>query len=220
MSAALLALAAVGGSISGAATSVELPRYRVNDAFVFSDGRVERVVKVSRKQVTWTGLTGSPYVRSPNFVLPVESWSVRKGLGRRQFFGTADALWPVTKPRTVRFRVVSETKPKPKSPWQREVSMWTCQSLKPKVVRIALGDFNTIPFQCDRYSATNMRPLERLEWDYAPEIGHYVRRSSIQYLRGTRRTIDLVAMISGPSATRRRLQALSKSARQKALPIS
>lgn len=139
MSAAFLALAAAGSAISGMSAPVELPRYRVNDAFVFSDGRVERVIKVSRNQITWAGLTGSPYVRSRNFILPVESWSVRKGLGRRQFFGTAEALWPITKPRMVRFRVVSEIKPKPKSPWQREVSMWTCQSLKPKVVRIALA---------------------------------------------------------------------------------
>lgn len=197
-----------------AAQPVAMPQYRARDAFVFSDGHVERVIKVDRGKVTWAGLSGPAYVRSRNFIVPVESWRARSGIGRRQVFGTPGSLWPVARSQSSRFRVVTEVKVKPAAPWRRSVTLWTCQSLKPRVVRLQIGDVSTIPFKCDRYSATNMRLLERLEWDYAPEIGHYVRRASIDYLRGTRRTVDLVAMLSGPAATRRRLAALSRAARR------
>lgn len=197
-----------------AAQPIPLPQYRPLDAFVFSDGRVERVLKVKRDEITWAGLSGSSYIRNRNFILPVESWRSKSGVGRRMVVGAPQALWPVSHPTSARFRVVTETRKKADSPWQRSVTMWTCQSLKPRVLTLQLGEFETIPFRCDRYSATNMRPIERLEWDYSPEVGHYVRRASIDYLRGTRRSVDLVASVSGPSANLRRLAALSRAARR------
>jgi hypothetical protein len=201
-------------SLALAAQPVPLPHYRANDAYIWSDGRVERVVKVRRDKVTWSGLSGPSFVRSLNFVMPVESWRSRSGTGSRKAFGKPEALWPVAKPRSVRFRVVAETRVKPNAPLRRSVTMWTCQTMKPRNVRIALGDFATIPFKCDRYSSVNMRLLERLVWDYSPEIGHYVRRALIDYLRGTQRSIDLVAALSGPAASKRRLAALSRAARR------
>ncbi len=47
------------------------PRYRPTDAFVFSDGRVERVIRVQRDRITWSGLSGPSYARDRNFVVPV-----------------------------------------------------------------------------------------------------------------------------------------------------
>lgn len=193
-----------------AAQSVTLPRYRAKDAFVFSDGRVERVINVRKDRVVWSGLSGPSYERSRNFVVPVEAWRSREGVGRRTIVGKPNVLWPVAKSRSVRFRVVTQTKTKAKTAWRRSVTLWTCKSMRPRSVTLNFGKIDTIPFKCDRFSATNMRPLERLEWDYSPEIGHYVRRSSVDYLRGTRRTIDLVAQLSGPAASRSRLAALSR----------
>lgn len=204
----------IGVSLALAAQSVALPQYRPRDAFVFSDGRVERVLRVKGDKVTWAGLSGSSYVRSRNFILPVESWRSRAGVGQRKVFGRPDSLWPVVRPRSAGFRVVAQTRIKPRAPMRRAVTLWTCQSQKPRILRLAIGTFNTIPFKCDRFSALNMRLLERLEWDYAPELGHYVRRASVDYLRSVRRSIDLVAALSGPAATVRRLAALSRAARK------
>jgi hypothetical protein len=196
-----------------AVEAAQLPRYQVADAFVFSDGRVERIVKVEGDRITWSGLSGPSYVRSRNFVTPVLSWRTGKGLGKRRIIGTPQRLWPVAAPSSVRFRAVAETRLKPTAGWRRAATLWTCRTLKPRTVTLTLGRFETIPFLCDRYSATTMRLIERLEWDYAPAIGHYVRRSSVDYFRGTRTTIDLVAALSGPAASRRRLAAIARAAR-------
>jgi hypothetical protein len=78
---------------------------------------------------------------------------------------------------------------------------------------VPAGTFDTIPVKCERYSTTAMRLLEQREWDYAPELGHYVRRVAVNYLQGTKRT----AALSGPAATKSRLAALARQARTASL---
>jgi hypothetical protein len=196
------------------ASAIALPRYQPSDAFIFSDGRVERVVRVEGDQITWGGLSGPTYRRSRNFVVPVLEWRSGRGIGQRSYAGDPDSLWRTTRASSARFRVIARTRARPQEGWKRAVTLWTCRRMRPRSVRLSFGDFDTIPFACDRYSATSMRLIERLEWDYAPELGHYVRRSAVDYFRGTRRTIRLVATLTGPAANRRRLAALSRSARR------
>ena len=200
-------------SVALTAAVAELPRYRANDAFVFSDGRVERVVKVKGDRITWAGLTGSSYDRSRNFVVPVLAWRAGRGTGRREVIGKPEQLWPLDKPRSTRFRVVAQTRKDPRSGWRRTVTLWTCSSKPVQKVTLDFGTFDTIPFRCDRYSATSMRLIERLEWNYAPALNHYVQRSAVDYHRGTRTTIKLIAALSGPAANRRRLAAIANQAR-------
>lgn len=197
-----------------ATTPIALPDYRPNDAYVFSDGRVERVVRIEGDRIVWAGLNGANYSRSRNFVVPVLGWRSGRGAGRRSFAGNPDRLWQAGRSRSARFRVIAETRNRPQAGWRRAVTLWTCNRQRARTISIGIGSFATIPFSCDRYSATSMRLIERLEWDYAPELGHYVRRSSVDYFRGTRRSIELVATLSGPAATRRRLAALSRAARR------
>lgn len=201
-------------SVSALPASVPLPRYRVSDAFVYSDGRVERVKAIKGNRIIWTGLNNVSYTRSRDLAKPILAWRFGKGTGRREIVGDANTLWPLTKPRTVRFRAIAFTQPKPTSGVRRAVTLWTCGSKKPLVVKTPLGQFATIPIVCDRYSATTMRLIERIEWNYSPDIRHYVRRSSVDYYRGTRSTILLTAAISGPAANVRRLAALSRAARE------
>ncbi|NJS13577.1 MAG: hypothetical protein HC788_01930 [Sphingopyxis sp.] len=203
----------IAASLVLATSTAAMPRYRATDAFVFSDGRVERVVKVRGDRITWAGLTGASYDRSRNFIVPVLGWRAGKGIGKRKVVGTPQQLWPLDKPRSVRFRVVAETRSKPTEGWRRTATLWTCKSLKPRKVTIKLGTYDTVPFSCDRYSATTMRLIERLEWDYAPALHHYVQRSAVDYYRGTRTTIKLVAALSGPAANRKRLAAIAREAR-------
>lgn len=204
------------GAVAAAVTSAPLPQYRVNDAFVFSNGRVERVREIQGDLVTWSGLTGDTYQRRQNIVVPVITWRSGRGSGTRTIRGNPDLLWPVAPAvqRSVRFRVVTQTRINPMAKTRRNVSLWSCRTKKAKRTTVKAGSFMTIPFLCDRYSATTMRLLERLEWEYAPDIGHYLKRSSINYLRGTKRSVELVAMLSGPSATPARLRALSQAARR------
>lgn len=208
----------IAASLAAAAGAATTPKYRTGDAFVFSDGRVERVIKLDGDRITWRGLSGGSYVRNRNFVIPVLAWRSGKGVGTRRIIGAPHKLWPLDRPKSVRFRAVALTKTKPTAGWRRTATLWTCKSLKPRTITIRLGQFSTVPFACDRYSATTMRLIERLEWDYAPVINHYVRRASVDYFRGTRSTIELVAALAGPAATRRRLAAIVRD--EKRLPLS
>ena len=207
----LLATAAAATAVT--AEPVALPDYVPGDAFVFSDGRVERVIRADGTRVTWAGLSGASYKRSRNFVVPVLQWRSGRGTGTREVRGNPDALWPIGKSRSARFRVITETRASPQAAVKRSVSMWVCKTGKARPYTVAAGTFEAIPIKCDRYSPTTMRLLEQREWDYAPEIGHYVRRVTVNYLRGTTRTVELVAALSGPAASKTRLTAISRQAR-------
>lgn len=204
-------LAAAAAALPG---PVALPQYEPGDAFVFSDGRVERVVRAEGAHMTWAGLSGPSYKRSRNFIIPVLHWRSGRGTGVREVRGDPDALWPIGRPRSARFRVITETKANPQAAARRSVSLWVCKTAKPKMFTMPIGTYSAIPVLCDRYSPTTMRLLEGREWDYAPELGHYIRRVSINYLRGTSRTVELVAALSGPAATKARLAALARNARE------
>ncbi|MCL9999249.1 MAG: hypothetical protein NBV68_07695 [Erythrobacter sp.] len=199
---------------------VPLPEYEPGDAFVFSDGRVERVVEAGEMRMTWAGLSGARYKRSRNFVVPVLEWRSGRATGRREVHGNPDALWPIGSGKgggkSARFRVVTETKANSQAASRRSVSLWVCKTGKLKLFTVAAGTYEAIPVKCDRYSPTTMRLLEQREWDYAPDLGHYVRRVTVNYLRGTTRKVELVAALSGPSASKARLAALARAARQSA----
>lgn len=145
---------------------------------------------------------------------PVLQWRSGRSTGTREVRGDPDALWPFGKAKSARFRVITETRATPQSANKRSVSLWVCKTGKAKTFAVPAGTYDTIPLKCDRYSPITMRLLEQREWDYAPELGHYVRRVTVNYLRDTTRTVELVAALSGPEASNARLSALSRSARQ------
>ncbi len=203
----------LAAAAAAAPLSVPLPRYNVGDAFVYSDGRVERVRAIKGASIVWSGLNNARYTRSRNPAIPVLNWRFGKGTGRREIVGKANSLWPLGKPKSVRFRAIAYTKLRPKSGIRRAMTLWTCSTKTMKKLNIPLGSFDAIPIICDRFSATTMRLIERIEWDYSPELRHYIRRVSVDYFRGTRSSITLTAALSGPAANVRRLTALSAAAR-------
>ncbi len=210
----LAAAAATAAAAAVVAAPVALPDYEPGDAFVFSDGRVERVVGVKDGRMTWAGLAGASYERSRNFIVPVLQWRSGRASGRREVIGNPDALWPIGSGKSARFRVVTETRANARATPTRSVSLWACKAGKPKTFAVRAGTYEAIPVKCDRYSPTTMRLIEQREWDYAPELGHYVRRVTVNYLTGTTRRVELVAALAGPAASKARLAALSRAARE------
>lgn len=208
MLAGLFAAAAVS-----AAPGPPLPAYAPGDAFIFSDGRVERVRKLDAAGVVWSGLSARRWARDRNFIVPVLSWRLGEREGRRTVSPGAERLWPLARGKAARFRVVTETRNVGEAAWRRSVSMWTCHTGSPRMVTVKAGAFEAWPVSCDRYSPTSMRLQEQTTWDYAPEVGHYIRRTVVDYRKATRTSIELVAALQGPSATSARLRALSREAK-------
>lgn len=201
----------------GAATPTD-PSYEVGDAFVYSDGRVERVRRIEDGTVTWAGLAGSTYQRSVNPVVPVLSWRVAGVRGQRHVAGAADSLWPLHPGRSARFRVVTEISRDEKS--RRSVAFWTCRTGKTGEITVPAGTFESVPVECDRYSPWSMRLVERVQWDWSPEIGHYVRRRTTHFFDAHSTEIALVAALPSDAASLPRLRALSEAAKSGTLPPS
>jgi hypothetical protein len=204
-----LSMAAAAALAAVFPAPVPMPEYEPGDAFVFSDGRVERVINTEGERLTWAGLSGASYKRSRNFVVPVLEWRSGRASGRREVRGDGKGGG-----KSARFRVVTETKANAQASAKRSVSLWVCKTGKLKSFTVQAGTYDAIPVKCDRYSPTTMRLLEQREWDYAPELGHYIRRVTVNYLRGTTRKVELVAALSGPAASKPRLIALARAARK------
>jgi len=221
MKAFLIANMALLGSAS-APTPAALPDYQSGDAFVYSNGVVERVRSSRDGVVTWSGLSGPTWSRPTNVIAPVLRWTLRGRVGRRTVFGAPDRLWPLRKGRMVRFRVLTETRRKgdPAQAWKRSVSLWSCRVGAPAMLKAPVGDFEAWPIRCDRFSADTMRPIEQVSWDYAPEVGHYIRRTTKTYRTGESQEIWLVAALHGPAASRERLEALARPWREQAEPAA
>jgi hypothetical protein len=210
-------LAAVAALASAASSepsrpSAELPTYAVGDAFVFSDGRVEQVAGIDGDVVSWKGLQGGVYQRNRNFVTPPSSWRMDQGEGRRVPSERAAAIWPLVAGRSVRFTVINETRRAADRPWERNMSLWTCKVGPRHDTATPAGSFDVFTIGCELYSPVNMRLLERVAWDYAPDLGHYVRRTNVDYLAARTTTIVLTSALHGRMATRERLTALATQA--------
>jgi hypothetical protein len=188
------------------------PVFMPGDAFIYSDGHVEQVRGIKGRQIEWGGLSRRGYQRPLNPVLPITTWTSGRGEGRRSIIGTPDDLWPIGNRRSTHFRVVTEVRQRNSENWIRDVEHWTCRVGASGPVAVPAGTFQATHLSCDRHSPTTMRLLERHEWEYSPELGHHVRRTWIDYARANRRSVELVAALSGPAASPERLRSLSRAA--------
>ena len=67
------------------------------------------------------------------------------------------------------------------------------------------GDFETFHVRCKSYRQDFFLQLQTITWDYAPSLGHYVRRT--WYERGRPRQSQLAAALPGALATAPRVAA-------------
>lgn len=195
-----------------AAQANELPVYEEGQAFIFDNGRVERVESVDGDRITWAARSGRTYVRNANPVVPILEWSYRGQAGSRRIVGDTQALWPLEAGGSVQFRAINETRDEDNHV-HRTVHMWTCTVHDMHAVLTPAGSFNAYPIVCDRYSASSMRVVERVTWQYAPDVGHYVQRESRNMRDGDRDVFSLYAALSPDDANPTRIETLAQQAR-------
>lgn len=204
------ALFLIGGALSEAFAR-EMPRYEVGQAFVFDNGRVERVESVNGSRVTWVARSGRVYVRDVNPIVPILEWSYRGQSGTRRIVGDAAGIWPLATGRSTRFQAINETQDGERR-MRRSVHLWTCAVRAERQLTVPAGAFAVLPIVCDRFSPESMRVLERIAWDYAPEVGHYVRREARNMRSGERDVYSLYAAVPPRAANPVRVEVLAQQA--------
>lgn len=195
---------------TGVRAPVELPPaprpvYRVGDSFVFGRGSVRTVSAVSPHAVTWRSGSAAPgdeaqtYRSSPDLFAPVLDFPGRADGPVSRIANREGALWPLQPGRLARFDEWRRVRPGATERLHR----WTCEVGSPRMVSVPAGDFATYPVNCRSSQDGLPVATQVLSWDYAPSIGHYVRRSWLD--NGRQRESVLSAALPAELATSERL---------------
>ncbi|WP_291202782.1 hypothetical protein [Hyphomonas sp.] len=199
--AAALSVVACASLQSASANPAPEPvRVEQDATFVFNDGRVERLVEDRGETQVWATRRGREYVRSRNFTIPILEWEVSGVKGTRTVSGKPEKLWPPREGASSRFRVVTDIVPRDGAK-SRSLQYWTCKAGRKRMETFAFAEIEVLPVNCERYTPSSMKLIERRGWLWSDEIGHYVERSSIKYTTGETEKVRLCTKIPGRTAT-------------------
>lgn len=204
-SVSLLTVSVLAASTAMANPVAEPVRVETDAAFVFEDGRVERLVEDRGDLQVWATRRGREYVRARNFTIPILEWEVSGVKGRRQVSGKPEKLWPPRESASSRFRVTTDVVAR-NGDKSRSLQFWTCKAGKNRMETFSFGEIEVLPVVCDRYTASSMKLTERRSWLWSDEIGHYVERAFVKYSTGENETVRLCAKIPGWTATDERIR--------------
>jgi hypothetical protein len=209
--AGVAACAALGWIVSAGAWSA-LPAYNPGDTFLYSDGRVEQFQSASGDELTWATKGGRTYVRHRNFVLPVLAWKSPESSGTRRVVGKAPSLWPLRSNASARYRLLTNTEllvtPRQRATKRRLTEFWSCRVGAIAALQVHAGTFDAQEIACDRISSNTMRVTRREVWHFAPAVGHYIRKESINVANGKRSRYELVATLTGRDSNPARINAV------------
>ncbi len=189
--------------------------YRKGDVFIYGDGHVKRVMESSKEIVVWGDAEKEIYRTGNHFFLPRIRQVYDNRIVSRRFTGDVDALWPLKPGKRVSFTERRRTY------WpaeDREVvaaRQWNCEVEDARVTVVPAGSYDTYRVTCrsyraGRFSARNFGPVQTVYWDYAPKLGHFVRKERVSGKSNRVRVQQLSASLPASLATQRRIAATVK----------
>ena len=148
----------------------EAPQYKVGDAYTFGSPDVTwRVVAINDGRITWRSDTGSEQVTGSNPMLPALAWrSEKHGSGQRIISDKVGSLFPMRVGARMTFRADVSTD-KPPYGWGFN---WICEVQDRQGIAGPVGTIDAFKVGCGRENTDEM------VFFYAPEIGHYVTKST------------------------------------------
>lgn len=192
------------------------PTVRVGDTYVFGAASVRRVVAVNPTALTWTTTDGQRTRTGRDFFTPVLEQSMPDRRITSRLNGQPGALWPLSVGNKVRFE---ETRVTSMTVFDREITTqlrWDCEVVDTRVSQVPAGDFDTFHVVCKAWRSGFYLPLQSVTWDYAPSLGHYVRRTWFE--GGRQRESQLGAALPGSLATAPRVAAMLERLQQMQQP--
>lgn len=181
------------------------PAFRVGDTYVFGAASVRRVTAVSPNTLTWSTTDAQSFRTGRDFFTPLLEQTLPDRRITSRLSGRPGALWPLSIGKKVSFEEARTTS---MTLFEREFKTqfrWDCEVIDARVSQVPAGDFDTFHVACKAYRSGFFLPVQTITWDYAPSLGHYVRRTWFE--GGQRRQSVLGAALPGPLASAPRLAA-------------
>lgn len=194
--------------------AVPLPSYEQGQTFIFTNRRVERFVSTEGTRLTWASRSGRIYVRSADFTEPNLFWESDDLILRRHVSGNVNGLWPLAPGRSSRYSVTAEKQRKGNRHASRSLRHWACKVRRLQMVHVRAGEFSVYPIVCTRYSANSMRVIRKVKWDYAPAVGHYVKRTVTNFRTGRTESFELAVSLPPEQANGKRIRSILKTLRK------
>lgn len=198
----------LGQNLVVAATPPEASKPRLpsaGDSFIYGRSALHQVQRQRGNITEWRLGEDQSYSTGPHFFVPALS---RQSVGRQtasDIEGDPGQLWPLRPGKQVRFKEVRRVT-LAFGLQQSGVVQWVCSVVDGRMSYVPAGDFETYHVTCDGRPDSIWLARERLSWDYAPALGHYVKRS---WFSGSRqRDAVLAAALPGTLATPERLAAV------------
>lgn len=189
-----------------------LPAYKAADTFVFSNRRVEKIIKVKGDTLILANRSGREYRRHRNFTIPVLAWESSAHEESTKVSGATNSLWPLAVGKQSRFRTIRQRNNDTGSIHSRSIDLWSCDVKSKGKLSVTAGTFDAYRIECDRFSENNMRLQKRQVWHYSPDVGHYIKREEINYFNGKHNSYELLAALKGRNASWQRIEALLEQA--------
>jgi peptidoglycan hydrolase-like protein with peptidoglycan-binding domain len=161
------------------------PLYDAGDAYVWSNGQVETVVRVAGNKLFWRTGSGQRYAADRNFLIPPSIWAGPAGSGEADTRLEGRVSWPLQAESPLEFDVAGDG----------SVEKWRCRTAGTRRVTVPAGQFDVVTLACERDSGPVGEWVRRV-WLYAPEVRHYVARTDIM-ADGSQESIELVGVRPG-----------------------
>lgn len=182
------------------------PAYARGDTFIYGRMTVRRVTAVDGDRLEWTTQDGAVQAGARDFFVPPLRHEPSGSRVSSTIDGRPSTLWPLQVGNRVRFEEVRRTEWPSTGEVRTQRYAWDCEVEDMRVSYVPAGDFDTFHVVCRSYAHGFPLPVQVLTWDYAPSLGHYVRRTWFDERKS--REIKLSAALPGELATETRIAAV------------
>lgn len=175
------------------------------DTFIYGGTRVRRITAIDGRGIAWITEDGSQQHSGLDFFTPRTRYTTPTGQVDSTIDGDPGKLWPLAPGNKVSFVETRHTT------WTRggnrrsQTFRWECEVADMRMSYVPAGDFETFHVICRSYLPVLFVPVQVVAWDYAPLLGHYVRRT--WFSAGKQRQTMLSAALPGKLATPKRIAA-------------
>lgn len=182
------------------------PRLTRGDTFIFGDTRIRRITAIDGRGISWVTEHGSEQRSGLDFFTPPLRYTIPTGEVESTIDGDPGALWPLVAGNKVSFEETRKTASTGSDNPRVQTFRWECEVADMRMSYVPAGDFETFHVICRSYLPIPFLPIQVVSWDYAPSLGHYVRRT--WFSGGKQRQTMLSAALPGKLASPGRIEAV------------